>query len=228
MARKKKREKLIEVKKLKKTYLSGELEVPALRGVTLTIDEGEFIAIMGVSGSGKSTFMNLLAFLDIPTSGTYHFGGENIENFNDDYLAELRNATIGFVFQQFYLLPRTTAVDNVRIPLMYAGVSRKEQFQRAEDALKKVGLKNRMSHTPNELSGGQQQRVSIARAIVNDPKVIFCDEPTGNLDSKTAKEIMGILIKMHKEGRTIIMVTHEKDIAAYAERKMYMKDGKLV
>ncbi len=227
-AKKKKINPLIEVEHLKKTYWNGEVAIPAVRGVDLTIKEGEFVALMGPSGSGKSTLMNLLAFLDVPSSGTYHFSGVNINDFDDNYLAELRNATIGFVFQQFYLLPRTSALDNVRLPLRYAGAGRKEQIERASEALIKVGLEHRLEHRPNELSGGQQQRVSIARALVNDPKVLFCDEPTGNLDSKTATEIMEILNDLHREGRTIIMVTHEDDIADHAKRKIQMKDGKLV
>ncbi len=219
---------IIEVENLKKTYWNGAVEVPAVRGVDLRVDKGDFLAIMGHSGSGKSTLMNLLAFLDVPTSGTYVFGGENIENFEEDYFADLRNATIGFVFQQFHLLPRTSALDNVRLPLQYAGVSKQEQIERAVEALRVVGLEDRMDHKPNELSGGQQQRVSIARALVNDPMLIFCDEPTGNLDSKTSHEIMEMLLQLHAEEKTIIMVTHEDDVAAYAEKIIRMKDGVIV
>lgn len=220
-------EPLIEVKKLTKTYWNGEVAIPAVRGVSLTIDQGEFVALMGHSGSGKSTFMNMLAFLDVPSSGSYHFAGEDITTFEEDYRAELRNATLGFVFQQFYLLPRTTALDNVRLPLMYAGVKKKEQKERAYAALEKVGLKDRIYHKPNELSGGQQQRVSIARALATDPLLVFADEPTGNLDSETSEDILGIFQGLHKEGKTIIMVTHEPDIAAGAERQIHMKDGKI-
>lgn len=226
--KKEKKEPVIEVKHLKKTYWNGSVAIPAVKSVDLTIEEGEFVAIMGHSGSGKSTLMNMLAFLDAPSSGTYHFGGENINDFEDDYLADLRNATIGFVFQQFHLLPRTSAIDNVRLPLMYAGVKKKEQIERAYEALKRVGLEDRIYHKPNELSGGQQQRVSIARALVNDPMLIFGDEPTGNLDSTTAQEVMGIFTGLHKEGKTIIMVTHEDDIADYAQRKIRMKDGEII
>lgn len=225
--KKEKSEPLIEVKKLTKTYWNGEVAIPAVRGVSLTIDQGEFVALMGHSGSGKSTFMNMLAFLDVPSSGSYHFAGEDITTFEEDYRAELRNATLGFVFQQFYLLPRTTALDNVRLPLMYAGVKKKEQKERAYAALEKVGLKDRIYHKPNELSGGQQQRVSIARALATDPLLVFADEPTGNLDSETSEDILGIFQGLHKEGKTIIMVTHEPDIAAGAERQIHMKDGKI-
>lgn len=219
---------LIEVAGLTKVYGEDDLEVAAVRGVDVTIQQGEFVAIMGPSGSGKSTFMNLLAFLDAPTSGTYLFGGRNIVSFDEAYRAELRNATIGFVFQQFHLLPRTSAIDNVRLPLLYAGVSRAEQLERAIAALIRLGLEDRLYHKPNELSGGQQQRVSIARALVNNPVLLFCDEPTGNLDTRTSKEIMEIFTSLHREGRTIIMVTHEEDIAAYAQRIIRMKDGQIV
>lgn len=219
---------IIEVQNLKKTYWNGDVEIPAVRSVDLTVEKGDFLAIMGHSGSGKSTLMNLLAFLDVPTSGTYKFGGESIENFDEDYLADLRNATIGFVFQQFHLLPRTSALDNVRLPLQYAGISKQEQIERAVEALKVVGLADRMDHKPNELSGGQQQRVSIARALVNNPMLIFCDEPTGNLDSVTSHEIMEMLTALHDEGKTIIMVTHEDDVAAYAQKIIRMKDGVMV
>lgn len=223
-----KAEPIIEVKNLKKTYWNGKVPIPAVRDVDLVIEEGEFVAIRGHSGSGKSTLMNMLAFLDAPSSGSYHFAGENINDFQEDYLADLRNATIGFVFQQFHLLPRTSALDNVRLPLMYAGVKVAEQKERAFAALERVGLSERVYHMPNELSGGQQQRVSIARALVNNPMLIFCDEPTGNLDSETADEVMQILTGLHEEGKTIVMVTHEDNIAEYAEREIVMKDGKLV
>lgn len=222
-----KEEPLIHVSNLKKTYWNGEVAIPALRSVDLDINEGEFVALMGSSGSGKSTLMNMLAFLDAPTSGSYRFAGMNITEFNDDYLAELRNAVIGFVFQQFFLLPRTTALDNVALPLQYAGIRKSAARERAYEMLKSVGLEHRVYHTPNELSGGQQQRVSIARAMINDPRVLFCDEPTGNLDSATAKEIMEIFAELHSQGKTVIMVTHESDIAEYAERVVRMKDGTL-
>lgn len=219
---------LVEVVNLTKTYWNGSVAIPAVRGVNLTIHEGEFVALMGPSGSGKSTFMNLLAFLDAPTSGEYRFAGKDITDFDDDYLAELRNAVIGFVFQQFHLLPRTTALDNVTLPLLYAGVRKSVARVKAAELLEKVGLADRMYHKPNELSGGQQQRVSIARALVNDPLVLFGDEPTGNLDSKTSVEIMNIFTKLHKEGKTIIMVTHEDDIAAYAQKTITLRDGVIV
>jgi len=219
---------LIEIERLSKVYSNGVLDVPAIRHIDLRIAEGEFVAFMGPSGSGKSTLMNILAFLDAPSSGKYRFAGRDITTFDEDYLASLRNATIGFVFQQFHLLPRTSALDNVRLPLMYAGVKTKEQKQRAYDALCTVGLQDRIYHKPNELSGGQQQRVSIARALVNDPKMLFCDEPTGNLDSKTSVEVMEILKKLHKSGKTIIMVTHAPEIARYADRTIHIKDGKIV
>lgn len=222
------REALIEVTGLTKTYWNGQVAIPALRGVDLSVQEGDFLAIMGPSGSGKSTLMSLLAFLDVPTSGQYEFAGHDITSFDENYLAELRNATIGFVFQQFHLLPRTDALENVRLPLLYAGVRKAQQIKRATAALKKVSLGDRMDHTPSELSGGQQQRVSIARALVNNPTILFCDEPTGNLDTPTAKEIMKIIRGLHEEGKTIIMVTHEDAIAAYAERTVHMKDGRII
>lgn len=218
---------LIAITKLTKTYWNGDVPIPAVRGVSLEIANGEFVALMGPSGSGKSTLMNLLAFLDAPSSGEYKFNGANIVEFNEDYRAELRNAVIGFVFQQFHLLPRTSALDNVALPLLYAGKSKREARERAYAMLQKVDLENRIYHNPNELSGGQQQRVSIARALVNTPKVIFCDEPTGNLDSKTSVEIMKIFQKLHTEGTSIIMVTHEPDMAEYAGRVIHMKDGEL-
>jgi putative ABC transport system ATP-binding protein len=225
--KKEKKEPLIEAKKLTKTYWNGEVAIPAVRGVNVQIEYGEFVAMMGHSGSGKSTLMNMLAFLDSPTSGSYTFAGEDIATFDSDYLAQLRNATIGFVFQQFYLLPRTSALDNVRLPLMYAGIKKAEQKERAYAALEKVGLAERIYHKPNELSGGQQQRVSIARALATDPMLLFADEPTGNLDSKTSVEILEIFQTLHEEGKTIIMVTHEPEIAAGASRKIHMKDGNI-
>lgn len=231
MTKKKKTSKrdqaLISIRNLKKTFYNGDVAIRAVRGVDVDIKEGEFVAIMGPSGSGKSTLMNMLAFLDAPTSGDYHFSGEDIDEFSEEYRAELRNATLGFVFQQFHLLPRTNALDNVRLPLMYAGMKKRAQILAAEEALKIVGLEHRMDHTPNELSGGQQQRVSIARALVNNPKLLFCDEPTGNLDSVTTFEIMDLLADLHDQGRTIIMVTHEDEVAEYAERVIYMRDGEI-
>lgn len=219
---------VIKIVDLVKTYWNGTVAIPALRGIDLEVQEGDFLALMGPSGSGKSTLMNVLAFLDAPTSGSYLFNDTNITDFNDNYLADLRNRVLGFVFQQFHLLPRTTALDNVSLPLMYAGVKKKAARERAYEVLKKVGLKDRIYHRPNELSGGQQQRVSIARALVNNPTVLFCDEPTGNLDSKTSIEIMDLISKLHHEGKTIIMVTHSDEIAAFAERTITMRDGKIV
>lgn len=219
---------LLHVRNVRKVYGDGDAMVEAVRGVDLDIEEGEFVAFMGASGSGKSTLMNILAFLDTPSSGTFHFGGADVTEFCENDRAFMRNRVLGFIFQQFHLLPRTSAVDNVRLPLHYAGVGRKEQLRRSTAMLTKVGLANRVDHLPNQLSGGQQQRVSIARALVNDPAVLFCDEPTGNLDSTTAHEIMAMLVALHREGRTIIMVTHEQDIAAYAQRLFIMKDGVIV
>ncbi|OGY82961.1 MAG: macrolide ABC transporter ATP-binding protein [Candidatus Kerfeldbacteria bacterium RIFCSPHIGHO2_12_FULL_48_17] len=219
---------LIVVRQLKKTYWLGEVAVPALRGINLEIKKGEFVAFMGPSGSGKSTLMNLLAFLDVPTSGTYRFANVNTSDFNDNALAELRNKRIGFIFQQFYLLARTTALENVRLPLMYQHMKKSEQLERAETALHKVGLGSHMQHESNKLSGGQQQRVAIARAIVNNPDILFGDEPTGNLDSKTAKDIMKILQKLNQEGRTIVLVTHDTKVATYAQRIIHLQDGLIV
>ena len=219
---------IIHVRNLTKTYWNGDVAIPAVRHVDLDVQEGDFLALMGPSGSGKSTFMNMLAFLDVPSSGTYKFDDQAIDDFSEDYLATLRNTVIGFVFQQFFLLPRTTALDNVAVPLLYAGVHKKAAREQAYEMLKKVGLEHRIYHRPNELSGGQQQRVSIARALSNNPTLLFCDEPTGNLDSKTAEEIMEIISGLNKEGKTIIMVTHEPHISEYAHKTIHMKDGKIV
>lgn len=216
---------VIEIKKLTKTYWNGVVAIPAVRGISLTVEVGDFLALMGPSGSGKSTLMNLLAFLDAPTSGEYSFQGTNIVDFNENYRADLRNRVLGFVFQQFHLLPRTTALDNVMLPLMYAGVKKAEARSRAYEMLKKVSLADRIYHRPNELSGGQQQRVSIARALVNEPSVLFCDEPTGNLDSKTSREIMALIQSLNEEGKTIIMVTHAEEVAQYAQRRVLIRDG---
>lgn len=219
---------VIKVVDLVKTYWNGDVAIPALQGINLAVDDGEFLALMGPSGSGKSTLMNLLAFLDAPTSGEYWFAGTNITTFDDNYLATLRNSVLGFVFQQFHLLPRTTALDNVALPLLYAGVRKKTAREQAYVMLDKVGLADRVYHRPNELSGGQQQRVSIARALVNNPTVLFCDEPTGNLDSKTSTEIMELISQLHVEGKTVIMVTHSDEVAQYADRTILMRDGKIV
>ena len=220
---------LIEVQDLVKVYSMGEVEVRALQGVSLSIDRGEFVAIMGASGSGKSTFMNILGFLDQPTSGQYLLENINGENLSRDELAEIRNRKIGFVFQGFNLLSRTAALENVELPLIYAGTSASKRKEMAERALSAVGLKGREHHHPNQLSGGEQQRVAIARALVNQPSILLADEPTGNLDSKTSEEIMGIFQRLNREmGITIIMITHESDIASYAKRVIHFRDGKIV
>lgn len=216
---------IIKVVDLVKTYWNGNVAIPALRSINLTVHQGDFLAMMGPSGSGKSTLMNILAFLDAPSSGDYEFSGQSITAFDDHYLAELRNAVLGFVFQQFHLLPRTTALDNVTLPLLYAGVKKRLAREQAYGMLKKVGLADRIYHKPNELSGGQQQRVSIARALVNNPAVLFCDEPTGNLDTKTSHEIMELIRQLHTDGKTVIMVTHSDEVAHYAERVITLRDG---
>ena len=212
-----------------KVYRVGDVEVQALRGINLTIERGEFVAVMGTSGSGKSTLMNLLGCLDQPTRGRYELDGLDIASAKPDLLAELRNRQIGFVFQNFNLIPRTSALENAQLPLFYRGVSIKEQRQRAAAALHRVGLAGREQHYPSQLSGGQQQRVAIARALVGAPSILFADEPTGNLDTASSREIMGILDELNREdGITIILVTHEPDIAAYASRELIMKDGQIV
>jgi len=220
---------LIRVKNLVKTYRMGEIEVRALRGVTLEIDKGDFVAIMGASGSGKSTFMNILGCLDLPTSGEYYLDNEDVFRFSKNELAELRNKKLGFIFQSFNILPRTSALENVELPLLYnRKIGAKERRERAHDALKSVGLADRMQSMPNQLSGGQQQRVAIARALVNDPLVILADEPTGNLDSRTSCEIMEIFQALNDKGITILMVTHEPDIAEYARNNILFKDGRIM
>jgi putative ABC transport system ATP-binding protein len=219
---------MIEVQDLTKIYALGETEVRALDGVNMRILKGEMAAIMGPSGSGKSTLMAILGCLDVPTSGVYQLDGENVEKLGDDRLAEVRSRKIGFVFQQFNLLARTTALENVMLPLTYAGVNGRERRQRAEEALEKVGLSDRMQHRPNELSGGQQQRVAIARALVNDPALLLADEPTGNLDSKTGTEIIRLFQRLHKElGLTVVYVTHDPFIARHTERVVRLADGKI-
>lgn len=220
---------LIEVKELVKIYKLGEVQVPALRGITLSIERGEFVAIMGASGSGKSTFMNILGFLDQPTSGLYLFEGINGENLSRDELADIRNRKIGFVFQGFNLLTKYSALENVELPLIYSKVPGSRRREMAQRALSAVGLGDRSHHHPFQLSGGEQQRVAIARALVNQPSVLLADEPTGNLDTRTSEEIMEIFKRLNEEmGITIVMITHEPDIASYSKRKILFKDGKVV
>ena len=219
---------LIEARNLVKTYTMGDQTVHALRGVSLDIAEGDFVAIMGASGSGKSTLMNILGCLDLPTSGEYRLAGEEVEGLAPDALASIRNRRIGFVFQQFNLLPRTSALENVELPMVYAGVKAAQRREKAQAALQRVGLGERGGHTPSELSGGQQQRVAIARALVNDPALILADEPTGALDSKTSEDIMTLLTDLNRQGMTVVIVTHETDIAAWARRKLVFRDGEIV
>jgi putative ABC transport system ATP-binding protein len=218
---------LITTQDLWKTYVMGSEEIHALRGVSINIEKGEYVAIMGPSGSGKSTLMNLIGCLDTPSKGSYTLNGKEVAAMNDDELARIRNEEIGFVFQTFNLLPRATALHNVELPLVYAGVSGKDRQDRARKALEKVELTARASHKPNELSGGQRQRVAIARALVNNPSILLADEPTGNLDSKTGVEIMAVFQRLHDAGNTIIVVTHEADIAAYARRVIHIRDGQV-
>jgi putative ABC transport system ATP-binding protein len=218
---------LIETVDLWKTYVMGSEEIHALRGVSIQIERGEYVAIMGPSGSGKSTLMNLIGCLDTPSQGSYLLNGKQVSQMNDNELARIRNEEIGFVFQTFNLLPRATALRNVELPLVYAGVQARDREQRARAALEKVELGSRVNHRPNELSGGQRQRVAIARALVNDPSILLADEPTGNLDSKTGIEIMGVFERLHKAGNTIILVTHEPDVAAYAYRTIHIRDGQV-
>jgi len=220
--------RLIEARELVKTYTMGDQTVHALRGVSLDIAEGDFVAIMGASGSGKSTLMNILGCLDLPTSGEYRLAGEEVEAMAQDQLASIRNRRIGFVFQQFNLLPRTSALENVELPMLYAGVKAGQRRERALAALARVGLAERAAHTPSELSGGQQQRVAIARALVNQPQLILADEPTGALDTKTSEDIMRLLTELNAQGMTVVIVTHETDIAAWARRKLVFRDGLIV
>ena len=216
---------LVELDAVAKTYRMGEVDVPALRGVTLTIDEGEFLAIMGASGSGKSTLMNVIGCLDHPSAGAYRLGGEEVSRLDRDALAAVRNRTLGFVFQSFNLLSRTSALENVELPLVYAGLHTRERHARAREALERVGLGDRSHHHPNPLSGGQQQRVAIARAIVTHPRLLLADEPTGNLDTHTSIDVMALLQELGREGITIVLVTHEADVAEYASRLVVLRDG---
>jgi putative ABC transport system ATP-binding protein len=218
---------VIQVEDLWKTYEMGAEKLHALRGVSLEIKKGEYVAIMGPSGSGKSTLMNLIGCLDSPTKGRYWLAGKLVSELNDDELAYIRNKEIGFVFQTFNLLPRATALHNVELPMIYNGTHAVERIERAKAALKQVDLSDRMMHKPNELSGGQRQRVAIARALVNSPSILLADEPTGNLDSATGEEIMGLFTRLHQQGNTIILVTHEHDIAAHAHREIRLRDGKI-
>jgi putative ABC transport system ATP-binding protein len=218
---------LIEIRNLSKVYVMGSEEIRALDGVDLDIERNEYVAVMGPSGSGKSTLMNLLGCLDTPTTGDYWLNGRRVSQLDDDELAHVRNREIGFVFQTFNLLPRASALHNVELPLVYSGVSSEERVELAHAALRAVDLEDRATHRPNELSGGQRQRVAIARALVNRPSILLADEPTGNLDSKTSAEIMGVFDRLHDDGNTIILVTHETDIAAHAGREVHLLDGKI-
>ncbi|MBD3724854.1 MAG: ABC transporter ATP-binding protein [Flavobacteriaceae bacterium] len=216
---------IIEIKGITRDFPLGEEIVHVLKGINLTINKGEYVALMGPSGSGKSTLMNILGCLDTPTSGSYVLNGKHVSKMHDDELAEIRNKEIGFVFQTFNLMPRTTALDNVALPMVYAGKNKEDRNSRATEVLTQVGLQDRMDHKPNQLSGGQRQRVAVARALVNHPAMILADEPTGNLDSKTSVEIMNLFDEIHANGNTVILVTHEEDIAAHAHRIIRLRDG---
>ncbi len=218
-------ENVIDIKGIVRNFKLGSEVVKVLKGIDLTVKRGDYVALMGPSGSGKSTLMNLLGCLDTPTAGSYLLNGTDVSSLSDDQLADIRNTEIGFVFQTFNLLPRTTALDNVALPMIYAGKSKKERIARASEVLESVGLADRMDHQPNQLSGGQRQRVAVGRALVNKPSIILADEPTGNLDSKTGVEIMGLFDKIHANGNTVILVTHEEDIAAHAHRVIRLRDG---
>lgn len=216
---------VIEIQKITRDFHLGQEIVHVLKGIDLNIEKGEYVAIMGPSGSGKSTLMNLLGCLDTPTAGTYILNGKDVSQMSDDELADIRNKEIGFVFQTFNLLPRTTALDNVALPMIYAGASKSQRIERAKEVLTDVGLADRMDHKPNQLSGGQRQRVAVGRALVNNPSIILADEPTGNLDSKTSLEIMNLFDEIHSNGNTVILVTHEEDVAKHAHRIIRLKDG---
>ena len=218
---------MITLEQITKTYRMGKVEVPALQGIDLHVDEGEFIAIMGASGSGKSTLMNIVGCLDVPTSGRYLLDGTDVSKLNDDQLAQIRNRKIGFVFQSFNLIPRTTALHNVEMPLIYAGAGAR-RTERAREALGAVGLADRMHHQPTEMSGGQQQRAAVARALVTNPAILLADEPTGNLDSASSTEIMKLLTSLNDQGRTIVLITHEQDISRFARRVVELRDGRIV
>ncbi|MEM8888980.1 MAG: ABC transporter ATP-binding protein [Bacteroidota bacterium] len=220
-------ESIIRLENIRKTYQMGQIEIHALRDVSLDIYPNQYLAIMGPSGSGKSTLMNVLGCLDTPSDGNYFLNGTNVSNMDDADLAHIRNKEIGFVFQTFNLLPRSTALDNVALPLVYAGLNKGKRSARAQEVLESVGLGDRVDHKPNELSGGQRQRVAVARALVNSPSIILADEPTGNLDSKTSYEIMALFDRLHKQGNTIILVTHEEDIALYAQTVVRLRDGNI-
>ena len=219
---------VIDIQGITKTYVNGKLSVPVLHGIDLVVNKGEFVSIMGPSGSGKSTFMNILGCLDRPTTGSYRLNGDEVATLSDDELAYVRNKQIGFVFQSFNLLTKLTALENVALPMIYAGVNKKMRIERATQLLQSVGLGERMDHLPSELSGGQRQRVAIARALANNPAIIMADEPTGNLDSKSTVDVMNIVRGLDNEGRTILLVTHEPDIATYASRNVVLKDGIIV
>jgi putative ABC transport system ATP-binding protein len=219
---------IISLNNIQKTYFIGQVVVNALQGINLKINKNEFVVIMGASGSGKTTLMNIIGCLDTPTSGEYYLNNQLVSGLSDDELAGIRNKEVGFVFQTFYLLPRYNALENVMLPLIYAGVNKNERIARAEAMLELVGLKDRMHHKPNEMSGGQRQRVAIARALINNPSIILADEPTGNLDSRSSYEIMLLLEKLHNEGNTIVLVTHEPDIALFGHRIVKLRDGKII
>ena len=216
---------IIDIRNLYKNYLNGEMEVPVLNDVTFRVDEGEFVSIMGPSGSGKSTLMNIIGCLDRPSSGIYLFNGEDVSSMTDDELSDLRNKGVGFVFQQFNLLPRETAVQNVALPLIYAGIAPSEREERAREALERVGLSDRADFLPTQLSGGQKQRVAVARAIVNEPSILLADEPTGALDSRSGEQLMELFCDLNRQGMTIVMITHERGVAAYAQRILTLNDG---